>query len=153
MPVLGERRRAHRRAALPRLARRRARRECEDITALWRDDFVGFVLGCSLSFEHALQAAGPAVRHVDEQVVPMYRTRLQTVPVGPFRGPMVVSMRPYAGAGRPRRAHLRRAAGAHGAPVQVGDAAALASPTWACRTKASPPRSCRAKCRCSGAAA
>lgn len=101
--------------------------ECEDITALWRDDFVGFVLGCSLSFEHALQAAGLAVRHVDEgKVVPMYRTRLQTVPVGPFRGPMVVSMRPYTPAQAALAARICAGLpGAHGAPVQVGDAAAL----------------------------
>jgi uncharacterized protein YcsI (UPF0317 family) len=30
-----------------------------DICDLWRDDLVAFLLGCSLSFEHALINAGP----------------------------------------------------------------------------------------------
>jgi uncharacterized protein YcsI (UPF0317 family) len=101
--------------------------ECDDITDLWQADFVGFVLGCSLSFEHALEQAGLRVRHVDEgKIVPMYRTSLQTVPVGPFRGPMVVSMRPYT----PQEAAIAEQvcaplAGAHGAPVHIGDPAVI----------------------------
>lgn len=39
--------------------------EIDDVSALWQDDFVGFVLGCSLSFEYALEQAGLRVRHVD----------------------------------------------------------------------------------------
>lgn len=102
-------------------------REVTDISDLWQDDFVGFVIGCSLSFEFALQQAGLAVRHVDEEkVVPMYRTSLMTQLVGAFGGPMIVSMRPYT---------LEQAAiateicaklpGAHGAPVHIGDPSAI----------------------------
>src|SRR6218665_811467 len=69
--------------------------EVDDLKALWRDDFVAFVLGCSFSFEHGLIEAGIPLRHVDEgKNVAMYRTNIQTVPAGPFHGPMVVSMRP-----------------------------------------------------------
>ncbi|MFM0063912.1 putative hydro-lyase [Paraburkholderia aspalathi] len=101
--------------------------ELDDVSALWQADWVGFVIGCSLSFEHALQVAGLNVRHVDEQkVVPMYRTSIQTNQVGAFRGPMVVSMRPYT----PEHAAIAYAVceklpGAHGAPVHIGDPAAI----------------------------
>lgn len=64
--------------------------ELDDVSALWQNDFVGFVLGCSLSFEYALEQAGLRVRHVDEgKIVPMYRTSIQTTRVGVFHGPMV----------------------------------------------------------------
>lgn len=101
--------------------------ERDDISALWQDDFVGFVLGCSLSFEDALERAGLRVRHVDEgKIVPMYRTSIQTTRVGAFHGPMVVSMRPYT----PEEAAIASAVcarlpGAHGAPVHMGDPAAI----------------------------
>ncbi|HEV3426060.1 MAG TPA: putative hydro-lyase [Paraburkholderia sp.] len=101
--------------------------ELDDISALWQDDFVGFVLGCSLSFEHALELAGLRVRHVDEgKVVPMYRTSIQTKPVGVFRGPMIVSMRPYT----PEQAAIAYRVcaalpGAHGTPVHMGDPGAI----------------------------
>ena len=96
--------------------------ELDDISSLWQDDFVGFVLGCSLSFEYALEQAGLRVRHVDEgKIVPMYRTSIQTSQVGDFHGPMVVSMRPYT----PEQARIAyevcaRLPGAHGAPIHVG---------------------------------
>jgi uncharacterized protein YcsI (UPF0317 family) len=101
--------------------------ELTDISAIWQEDFVGFVLGCSLSFEHALESAGLRVRHVDEgKVVPMYRTSIQTQSAGAFRGPMVVSMRPYT----PAEAAIayevcRKLPGAHGAPVHMGDPALI----------------------------
>ena len=101
--------------------------ERDDLLDIWQDDFVGFVLGCSLSFEYALEQAGLRVRHVDEgKIVPMYKTSIQTTPVGAFRGPMVVSMRPYT----PEQARIAQAVcerlpGAHGAPVHIGDPAAI----------------------------
>ncbi|WP_186112018.1 putative hydro-lyase [Burkholderia gladioli] len=101
--------------------------EPREIAALWRDDFVGFVIGCSLSFEHALEQAGLRVRHVDERkVVPMYRSAIPTVPVGPFRGPTVVSMRPYTAEQTAIAFEVcARLPGAHGAPLHVGDPAAI----------------------------
>src|SRR6266513_738815 len=45
--------------------------------AVWREDFVGFLLGCSFTFENALLQAGLPVRHLDEgRNVPMYRTHI-----------------------------------------------------------------------------
>lgn len=49
--------------------------ELTDVSHLWRDDLVTFIIGCSFSFEDALQNAGLSVRHIDEgRNVPMYRT-------------------------------------------------------------------------------
>src|SRR3546814_6959366 len=63
--------------------------------SVWRDDLVAFLIGCSFSFEEALVEDGIPLRHIDEGTnVPMYRTSIQTQPAGPFRGPLVVSMRP-----------------------------------------------------------
>ena len=98
-----------------------------EISKLWRDDFVGFLLGCSFTFEMALQAAGLNVRHIEERRnVPMYRTNVACRAAGPFAGPMVVSMRPY----RPEQvAQVREITGRfpamHGEPIHVGDPAQL----------------------------
>src|SRR5215471_5967008 len=63
--------------------------EPEDIVRWWRDDLVAFLLGCSLSFEAAMQRAGLPVRHLEEGCnVPMYRTNLACAPSGAFRGPL-----------------------------------------------------------------
>lgn len=65
-----------------------------DIRDLWRDDLVAFVLGCSFSFEAMLLAHGVRLRHLEEgNVSAMYVTDIDTVPVGPFMGKLVVSMR------------------------------------------------------------
>ena len=72
------------------------RSEPTDIRALWRDDLVAFLLGCSFTFERALAAAGLVPRHLEAGTnVPMYRTMLACEPAGRFAGPLVVSMRPY----------------------------------------------------------
>ena len=84
--------------------------EPADITDLWRDDFVTFLLGCSFSFEEALEAAGIPVRHNNEgKNVPMYVTTRECQPSGVFSGPLVVSMRRrvLTRPTRPRRAQLR----------------------------------------------
>lgn len=101
--------------------------EVTDITALWRPDLVTFVLGCSFSFEHALQQAGIRLRHVDEgRNVAMYRTSIDTVPAGPFSGAMVVSMRPMRAADVIRAVQVTsRFPGVHGAPVHIGDPAQI----------------------------
>jgi uncharacterized protein YcsI (UPF0317 family) len=97
--------------------------EPADLHGWWRDDLVGFLLGCSFTFEHALLQAGVPVRHIEAGCnVPMYRTNLACRPAGMFRGSMVVSMRPLA----PDQAiqaiqicsRFRRA---HGSPVHLGD--------------------------------
>jgi uncharacterized protein YcsI (UPF0317 family) len=101
--------------------------EPTDITALWRDDLVSFVLGCSFSFEQALLESGIALRHISEgKNVAMYRTSTPTVPAGPFHGPMVVSMRPLAAKDAIRAVQITsRFPTVHGAPVHIGDPAQI----------------------------
>jgi uncharacterized protein YcsI (UPF0317 family) len=66
-----------------------------EIRDLWRDDLVAFLLGCSLTFEHALIDAGVGVRNVEGgTLVPMFVSSLICRPAGRFHGPMVVTMRP-----------------------------------------------------------
>ena len=101
--------------------------EVADVADLWRDDLVTFAIGCSYTFEAALVAGGMRVRHIDEgRLVPMYRTDRPTAAVGPFGGPLVVSMRPFAPADAERAAAISaRFPDMHGAPVHDGDPAAL----------------------------
>lgn len=101
--------------------------EPTDISALWRKDMVTFVLGCSFSFEQALQEAGLRIRHIDQgSNVPMYRTNTATEPAGPFHGPMVVSMRPFKAADAIRAVQITsRFPDVHGAPVHIGDPAQI----------------------------
>lgn len=94
-----------------------------DVTELWRDDLVTFVLGCSFSFEEALLEEGILLRHIESnQVVPMYETRIETTPAGPFRGKLVVSMRPLRPADAIRAIQITsRFPTVHGAPVHFGN--------------------------------
>ncbi len=93
-----------------------------DIRHLWRDDLVAFVLGCSFSFEEALLDAGVPLRHIAEgRNVPMYLTNVDTAPAGPFRGKLVVSMRPFTPANAIRAIQITsRFPSVHGAPVHIG---------------------------------
>lgn len=101
--------------------------EVTDIRELWRDDFVGFALGCSYSFEAALLDAGLRLRHHDRKVkVPLYITDIETAPAGPFHGPLIVSMRPFSPADAIRAiAITARCEKVHGAPVHAGDPSAI----------------------------
>lgn len=98
-----------------------------DISGLWRDDLVTFVIGCSFSFEQALMEAGLVLRHVDQKKnVAMFRTNIATEPAGPFSGPMVVSMRPLTPAAAIRAIQVTsRFPDVHGAPVHIGDPALI----------------------------
>ena len=97
--------------------------EINDISELWRDDLVAFLLGCSFSFEEALIADGLEVRNVAEGVnVPMYTTNIDCAPAGPFSGKMVVSMRPFAPEDALRAAAIsERFPSVHGAPIHYAD--------------------------------
>ena len=101
--------------------------EPTDVSALWRDDLVSFVIGCSFSFEQALIDEGLPLRHVQQgRNVPMFRTSIETAPAGPFRGPMVVSMRPLRAAAAIRAIQITsRFPDVHGAPVHLGDPALI----------------------------
>ena len=101
--------------------------EHADVAALWRPDFVSFLLGCSFSFESALAQAGVPLRHVLQQRnVAMYRTDIACVPTGRFTGEMVVSMRPIKRTDVDRVIEIcARHPQAHGTPVHVGDPRAM----------------------------
>jgi uncharacterized protein YcsI (UPF0317 family) len=94
-----------------------------DVSSLWRDDFVAFVIGCSFSFEWALLADGIALRHVAQgRNVAMYRTHIPTEAAGRFAGPLVVTMRPLQAADAIRAVQITsRFPVVHGAPVHLGD--------------------------------
>src|SRR4051794_25157015 len=69
--------------------------QVSDLTSVWCDDLVAVAIGCSFTFDHLLAQAGVHVRHLARHSnVAVWRTTIATVPVGPFHGPMVVSMRP-----------------------------------------------------------
>lgn len=96
--------------------------EPTDIGHVWREDLVGFVLGCSFSFEEALLQDGLEVRHIRLGVnVPMFRTSIACQPAGRFHGPLVVTMRPYRAADAIRAVQITsRFPAVHGAPVHLG---------------------------------
>jgi uncharacterized protein YcsI (UPF0317 family) len=111
--------------------------EPTSIAHRWRDDLVGFLLGCSYTFEHALIEAGVRLRHVERGTnVPMFRTTRACLPAGDFHGPLVVSMRPIREDQVDRVVEVTsRYPKAHGAPVWVGEPAALGirdlgTPDW-----------------------
>lgn len=101
--------------------------ERTDVRDLWRDDLIAFLLGCSFTFEAALIEAGVPVRHIETGAnVPMYRTSRPCRPAGDLAGPLVVSMRPVPAdmVATAVRVTARYPA-VHGAPVHIGDPAAL----------------------------
>lgn len=101
--------------------------EVTDISDYWQDDFVGFLIGCSFSFEEALLQAGIDVRHISMGCnVPMYKTNIECEKAGVFEGPLVCSMRPM----KPEDARLAaeitgRYPNVHGAPVHMGNPAQI----------------------------
>jgi uncharacterized protein YcsI (UPF0317 family) len=101
--------------------------EPTDVTDRWSDDLVAFLIGCSFTFETALARAGIPLRHVEQaRNVAMYVTNRECRPAGRLHGQLVVSMRPIP-------AHQVDTAiqvsgnmpAVHGAPVHVGEPAAL----------------------------
>ncbi len=93
-----------------------------DIHRYWRDDLVSFLIGCSFTFEAALQQAQLPVRHLElNRNVSMYRTSIPCAPAGRFAGPLVVSMRPFQPADAIRAVQVTAAfPRSHGAPVHLG---------------------------------
>jgi uncharacterized protein YcsI (UPF0317 family) len=101
--------------------------EVMDVRHAWREDLVAFLLGCSFTFETALQRAGIPLRHVQQgKNVSMYLTNVPCQAVGPFGGPLVVSMRPIPEHRVEQTVEITaRFPSAHGAPVHVGDPHAI----------------------------
>lgn len=105
----------------------RTHTEQTDISEVFDDDMVSFLLGCSFSFEGALIGAGIPVRNIQEgKNVSMYITSRRCEPAGPFSAPLVVSMRPVPHEMVSRAVQITsRYASVHGAPVHIGDESVL----------------------------
>jgi uncharacterized protein YcsI (UPF0317 family) len=101
--------------------------EPTDVSDLWRDDLVTFLIGCSFSFETALMAAQVPIRHIEQgRNVSMYMTNLDCQPAGRLSGPLVVSMRPIPARQVVTAVQVtERMPEVHGAPVHVGAPEAL----------------------------
>lgn len=86
-------------------------------------DMVTFYLGCSFSFEKAVQKAGIPIRNVEQKCnVSMYKTTVPCHSVSVFHCNLVVTMRPIPesklGAAVLATSELKEA---HGAPIHIGD--------------------------------
>lgn len=101
--------------------------EVTDVSPYWQEDFVGFLIGCSFSFEEALLEAGIDVRHISMGCnVPMYKTNMECEKAGVFEGPLVCSMRPMTPENAKKAAEITgRYPNVHGAPVHMGDPARI----------------------------
>jgi uncharacterized protein YcsI (UPF0317 family) len=94
-----------------------------DVSDYWQEDSVAIVLGCSFSFENALQRAGLEVKNISQGTnVSMYDTNIAMQATANFDCNMVVSMRPF------KKHNIDRVISitgefpkAHGAPVHIGD--------------------------------
>ena len=95
-------------------------REVDQISDLWRDDSVAFLIGSSLTFDQAMVRAGiPRSKEVW-----VLSTTLKTVSAGRFKGPMVVTMRWMTPAQAVIATQLTgRFPANHGAPIHIGDPA------------------------------
>lgn len=93
-----------------------------DITGYWRDDLVGFLIGCSISVDPFLKAANIQYRFPGGHL-----TNLQTHPVGPFKGPMICSCRIFKNSYEAIKSILvsARYPLAHGTPVHIGNPALI----------------------------
>jgi uncharacterized protein YcsI (UPF0317 family) len=94
-----------------------------DLRDVWTDDYVGFLIGCSFSFEDALTDAGLQPRHQKTNtIVAIYRTNIPLLPAGVFTGATcIVSMRPYRPEDVERvRDVTRPYLATHGEPVAWG---------------------------------
>jgi len=101
--------------------------EPSEVTHVWREDLVSFLIGCSFSFETGLVDAGVPLRHVEQgRNVSMYRTDRPCRSAGRLSGPLVVSMRPVPASMVPLAVQVTaRMPEVHGAPVHVGAPEAL----------------------------
>ncbi|GEK81588.1 putative hydro-lyase [Agrococcus baldri] len=103
--------------------------ETTDASAAWAEhpDLVSFLIGCSFTFEAGLADAGIPIRHRElGRNVPMYRTSTACAPAGRLHGELVVSMRPIPASRLADAVVISgRYPAVHGAPVHIGDPAAL----------------------------
>ena len=97
--------------------------ELTNLKAVWKDDLVGFLLGCSYTFDAALHNAGLPVPHfLEGKDVGIYRTTIACEPAGMFSGPLVVTARAIPMTKVVLAIEITsRLKQVHGSPVHVGD--------------------------------
>ena len=107
-------------------------REVDEIGEYWRDDLVTFLIGCSYTFEEALVRGGVPIRNYLKQKDPgVYISSIMCRPAGMFSGPMLVTMRPIPPHMVSRAVQITsRFPRTHGAPVYIGDGAAIGIPDY-----------------------
>jgi uncharacterized protein YcsI (UPF0317 family) len=98
-----------------------------DIFDLWQDHHVAIAIGCWFSMEDALARAKVRMRHIELGIQgPLFRTTRDTIAVGRFSGPLVVSMRPFAARDVATVTEITgRFSRVHGGPLHIGDPQAL----------------------------
>lgn len=97
-------------------------KDLTDISALWQDDFVAFLIGSGITFDQALERAGVPTH----QFRWVLRTKMPTEPAGCFQGDLIVTMRWL----NPKQVITAiqvssRFPWNHGAPLHIGDPAAI----------------------------
>ena len=106
----------------------KATEDLADIRHLWRDDHVAFLTGCNLSVDQVMiEAKIPLPHLISETGWPsQYVSNIACQPAGIFSGPLVVSMRPIQKDLLVRVIELSsRFPRSHGAPLHIGDPAAI----------------------------
>jgi uncharacterized protein YcsI (UPF0317 family) len=98
--------------------------EAPELSGIWRDDLVAFLLGCSHTFDAILHREGFHLPHHEQHKTPcVFTTKLACRSAGIFTGPLVVSARAIPEHRVEEACALTaRYPLAHGAPVHVGDA-------------------------------
>jgi uncharacterized protein YcsI (UPF0317 family) len=102
-------------------------KEVTDVTDVWPEDSVAFLIGCSFSYDGALMDAGIPLRSAEQgKNVPMYKTSLKCRSAGRLSGNMVVSMKPIPALLVSKEVEITsKYAHAHGGPVCIGHADAI----------------------------
>ncbi len=104
--------------------------ERQSIADLWRDDLVGFLIGCSYTFDAVLHRSGlPVAHYISKREPGIYASSIQCKRAGIFGGPLVVTARPIPGPLVTKAVVITsKFAKTHGAPVHVGDGTAIGVP-------------------------
>lgn len=128
---------------------RERRQRVRALDEAWTSDTVAVAVGCSVAVDQALLDEGIRLKHVEAGVpLAVYETTRRTRGVGPFEPLLHVSMRIVAASDVERAvAVTSRFPTLHGAPVHVGDPAALglvdlANPVLGCGLTPAPDEVC-----------
>jgi uncharacterized protein YcsI (UPF0317 family) len=93
-----------------------------DVTDIWPENSVAFLIGCSFSYDGELVDSGIPLRSAEQKKnVPMYRTNLKCRPAGNLSGNVVVSMKPIPALKISKHVEVTsKYTHAHGGPICIG---------------------------------